>query len=62
MIAPRLAMTIDNMSGRQFLESLHPMGRLGRPEEIAQLILFLISDDSSFSTGAEFVADGGVTA
>lgn len=62
MIAPRLAMTIDNMSGRQYLEGLHPMGRLGRPEEIARLILFLVSDESSFSTGAEFVADGGVTA
>lgn len=62
MIAPRLAATIDNMNGRQYLESLHPMGRLGRPEEIARLILFLVSDESSFSTGAEFVADGGVTA
>ena len=62
MIAPRLATTIDNMTGRQYLEGLHPMGRLGRPEEIARMILFLISDESSFSTGAEFVADGGVTA
>ena len=62
MIAPRLAMTIDNMNGRQYLEGLHPIGRLGRPEEIARLNLFLISDESSFSTGAEFVADGGVTA
>ncbi len=62
MIAPRLATTIDNMTGRQFLESLHPMGRLGRAEEIAKMVVFLLSDDSSFSTGAEFVADGGVTA
>ena len=62
MIAPRLAQTIDNMTGRQYLESLHPIGRLGRPEEIAQLIVFLLSDESSFSTGAEFVADGGLTA
>ena len=62
MIAPRLASTIDNMTGRQFLESLHPIGRLGRAEEIAKMVVFLLSDDSSFSTGAEFVADGGVTA
>jgi NAD(P)-dependent dehydrogenase (short-subunit alcohol dehydrogenase family) len=62
MIAPRLARTVDNLTGRQYLESLHPMGRLGRAEEIAQMVLFLLSDESSFSTGAEFVADGGLTA
>jgi len=39
-----------------------PMGRLGRPEEIAALIAFVASDDASFATGAEFVADGGYTA
>lgn len=36
--------------------------RPGRPEEIAQMAVFLGSDESSFSTGAEFVADGGETA
>ena len=62
MIAPRLAGTIDNMTGRQWLEALHPLGRLGRAEEVANMILFLLSDESGFSTGSEFVCDGGLTA
>lgn len=39
-----------------------PMKRAGRPAEISDLIVFLASDESSFSTGAEFIADGGETA
>ena len=62
MIAPRLSGTIDNMTGRQWLEALHPLGRLGRAEEVADMILFLLSDESTFSTGSEFVCDGGLTA
>jgi 2-keto-3-deoxy-L-fuconate dehydrogenase len=38
-----------------------PMGRLGRPEEIAMLALYLASDESSFTTGQTFVIDGGWT-
>ena len=38
-----------------------PIPRVGRPEEIAKMMVFLASDDSSFSTGAEFIADGGFT-
>lgn len=62
MIQPRLQSTIEGMGGREWLEGLHPIGRLGRPEEIAAPIVFLLSDEASFCTGAEFVADGGVTA
>jgi len=62
MIAPRLEQNAGNMTGRQSLEELHPVGRLGRPEEVAAMILFLLSDESTFSTGSEFVCDGGLTA
>ncbi len=36
-----------------------PLGRPGRPEEVASFVVFLASDESSFATGAEFVMDGG---
>jgi NAD(P)-dependent dehydrogenase (short-subunit alcohol dehydrogenase family) len=40
----------------------HPIGRLGRPEEIAAGVIFLLSDDASYMTGSELVMDGGTTA
>ena len=39
-----------------------PIGRFGEPEEVANAILFLASDESSFVTGSELVVDGGITA
>jgi len=40
----------------------NPMGRLGTPDEIANCILFLASDEASYVTGTELLADGGITA
>ena len=39
-----------------------PMKRGATPEEVTKLVLFLASDDSSYSTASEFVIDGGLTA
>jgi NAD(P)-dependent dehydrogenase (short-subunit alcohol dehydrogenase family) len=39
-----------------------PMGRFGEAKEMAQAALWLASDDSSFTTGANFLVDGGITA
>ncbi len=41
---------------------LHPLGRIGTPEEVARAALFLACDDSSFMTGADLLIDGGYTA
>ena len=55
----RLDVFDDPRKARQQFEQRQPMGRLGEPEEIAALLVYLASDESAFVTGQTFVIDGG---
>lgn len=55
----RLAATGDYEAAYRTFSERQPMGRLGRANEIAQLALYLASDESSFTTGAQHIIDGG---
>ena len=51
--------TADAM--RTDMAARNPMGRIGRPEEIAAAVLYLASDEASFTNGIDLVVDGGQT-
>lgn len=55
----RLADTGDYEAARKAFTARQPMGRLGEPEELAQLALYLASDESAFTTGQIHIIDGG---
>lgn len=58
---PGASSSIPTPEARAFVEGLHALKRLARPEEIARTALFLASDASSFTTGAAILSDGGVS-
>ncbi|MCG6156442.1 SDR family oxidoreductase [Rubinisphaera margarita] len=49
-------------NGREEMKGLHPIGRIGRPEEVAEAVLYLASDSASFTTGISLPVDGGFLA
>ena len=58
----KMGMDEDTLSGMtDYLTSLTPIGRIGKPEEIGQLVAFLSSNDASFITGSDHIIDGGAT-
>lgn len=46
----------------EYMKSLHPIGRLGKPDEIANTVVWLCSDEASFVLGQGITVDGGFTA
>jgi NAD(P)-dependent dehydrogenase (short-subunit alcohol dehydrogenase family) len=58
---PMFAPVVSSVEARQQYEDRIPLHRLGRPEDIARAVRFLLSDDAAYITGHELVVDGGVT-
>lgn len=54
--------TGGKMTSREMMDNLHPMGRIGTPDEVAKLIVWLASDSASFVTGVNVPVDGGFVA
>lgn len=58
----KLGVAADTATARAAVDAQHPMGRWGKPEEVAGGIVYLCSPGASFMTGSELVIDGGFTA
>ena len=59
---PMIAPVISDAKSREAVTALHPIGRLGKPEEVAELVIWLSSEKASFVTGSYYPIDGGYLA
>jgi NAD(P)-dependent dehydrogenase (short-subunit alcohol dehydrogenase family) len=59
---PMIAPVTSEKAAKDMIVSMHPIGRLGRPEEVAELLVWLCSDKASFVTGSYYAVDGGYLA
>ena len=59
---PGVAGWLSDPKAREWFDSIHPIGRMGRPEEIAAVAVYFASDESTGTTGSIFAVDGGVMA
>jgi len=50
---------LKTQTDKEFMDNEHPLGRIGQPEEIAKAIMYFVSDDASWTTGAVLTVDGG---
>ena len=62
VIATPMVMQEDTRAAVEEFAKHIPVGRVAQPEEVSNMVLFLASDESSYSTGSEFVIDGGISA
>ena len=62
LVAKFITQAPDPAAARKQREALHPIGRFGKPEDVAELTVYLASDESRWVTGAAFPVDGGYTA
>lgn len=62
VLTPPIQEMLNSPGAKDFFEGLHPMGRLGKPEEIAESAIYFASDESRWTTGSILTVDGGVMA
>lgn len=62
VIATPMVVQEDTKAAVEAFSKMIPMGRVAEPEEVSNLVLYLASEESSYSTGSEFIVDGGMSA